>query len=670
MAIFVFVLVLKIVLGAIFSSDYENLLFTPFIKIFIQVAHNPWQYVFQNGLIEEFPYPPLMLYLYSFFLYLPTRLGIDIQLINSLIFKIPTLIADLTIYFLLTKLFENKRKEIAMFYWASPIILYASYMHSQLDLVPTSLLFIGIYLLIKRKLVWSAILFGLAVSSKFHVIAILPLVLIYVYRNYGRHQAIRYFLIPTLVYLFITYPYLLSQGYINLVLSNPKQTLLFDSFFVVGNLKVYLPLVLASVLYARFFYYRKINTDLFFSYVGLLFASFVFLVSPSPAWYVWLFPYISIFFIKIFPKAVEQGFLYLGLTASYIVYFVFFRVDNLSNLIFMGNKLFTVIPNKNMANISFSLLEFMLMATIYSFYKFGVRSNSVYKKNQSFVVGISGDSGVGKTTILEDMKGVLRERMLGIEGDADHKWGRTNKNWQTYTHLDPRANFLHRQAEHLSQLKKGKSISRVEYDHKMGNFTNPREVASREFIVMAGLHTLYLSKMRKMIDLKVYIDTDERIRKRWKIARDTVKRGEQKSRVMKLIKKRIPDYLKHVKTQREFADIIIRYFGGGTKKQDNLSLELVADANLHLDEIVGFLREKKYRIFWDYEKDLRNQRLILNDGIPGSLVKQMTALFITNSEEIVSANATYQSGYRGFVQFFILYALSERMREDHEENEF
>ena len=39
------------------------------------------------------------------------------------------------------------------------------------------------------------------------------------------------------------------------------------------------------------------------------------------------------------------------------------------------------------------------------------------------------------------------------EGDGDHKWQRGDSNWSKFTHLDPKANFIHKQADAAIQHK-------------------------------------------------------------------------------------------------------------------------------------------------------------------------------------------------------------------------
>ena len=86
---------IKVLLLALFSSEYKEAFFLPFIEIFLKTLSNPWTYVLDNSLNIEFPYHSLMLYIYSIF-YLPAYLmNIDNYYLSNLFFKIPTLVSDL-----------------------------------------------------------------------------------------------------------------------------------------------------------------------------------------------------------------------------------------------------------------------------------------------------------------------------------------------------------------------------------------------------------------------------------------------------------------------------------------------------------------------------------------------------------------------------------------------
>ena len=143
------------------------------------------------------------------------------------------------------------------------------------------------------------------------------------------------------------------------------------------------------------------------------------------------------------------------------------------------------------------------MFLLYAFYKYGIKSNSIYKKQTNLSIGIGGDSGVGKSTLVKNLKDILGDKLLQIEGDGEHKWERGDQNWNKFTHLDPKANHIHKQAEAIYDLKHNQAIYRSEYDHSTGKFTKPQKIEPKEFIVIAGLHPFYLPKLRKNIDLKI-----------------------------------------------------------------------------------------------------------------------------------------------------------------------
>ena len=57
-------IVLKLILMGLFSSDYQDIMFIPFVDTFLS-GHNPYDYYYQNHLISSFPYFPFMLLIES-----------------------------------------------------------------------------------------------------------------------------------------------------------------------------------------------------------------------------------------------------------------------------------------------------------------------------------------------------------------------------------------------------------------------------------------------------------------------------------------------------------------------------------------------------------------------------------------------------------------------------
>ncbi|WP_041853996.1 hypothetical protein [Thermobacillus composti] len=162
--LFLFIVALKLALLAIFSSGYKDLLFVPFVNFFISTWENPWQYFYDNHLPNSFPYPALMLYILSPFQLLSGLF--ENLLMQNLLFKLPLLLSDIVILVVLLKMYPHRPKAIIAFYFASPIIIYACYIHSQLDLIPTAFLIVSLYFLLRGKIVLSSLVFGMAISVK------------------------------------------------------------------------------------------------------------------------------------------------------------------------------------------------------------------------------------------------------------------------------------------------------------------------------------------------------------------------------------------------------------------------------------------------------------------------------------------------------------------------
>lgn len=657
---FVIIISIKLIILFLFSSQYFSELFFPFTKNFISNSLNPWQYYLSHNLnLDSFPYHPLMLFILYPFTALASAINIQ-QLA-----KLPLLLSDILIFIFLLRVFPNKLKSIYIYYFLNPIIIYAIYMHSQLDIIPTAILVWSVYFLAYKKYKYSAFLLGFALATKFHIIVALPLAIFYLYKTTTLKTIVTYIFIVLIIFLAFDIPFLFSEGFQRIVLFNAKQSLIFDSFYDIGGFKLLLPIATILSIYMHFFNQNKVNNDLLYFYFGILFVGILFFVSPAPAWYVWAIPFITIYFLQS-KNQNKNLLLYFGFSLSYLIFFILFYQSEYQDIIFMGNYVDFKIENEKLRNLSFTFLEVMLIATMYAFYKYGIKSNSIYKK-QNLTIGISGDSGVGKSTLLHNLEKLVGiDRVLQIEGDGEHKWERGDVNWHKFTHLDPKANHLHVQAEAIYSLKHNKIIYRSEYDHDSGKFTKPSKVIPKEFIIIAGLHLFYLPKLRKNIDLKIFIDTDESLRRHWKIIRDTNKRGYSTLKILEQIETRMKDASKYIYPQKKFADMVVKFFPtnnfelGSQSETISMGLMITIDANIHIEEI---LERLSCDFFWDYNDDLKSQYIKLS-SIPQNNFRQLSHDTIENLNELISPDVTFEKGYEGFVQFLSLKMISEKLKEE------
>ena len=651
---------IKIIILLVFSSEYNSMLFQPFVNSFINNGLiNPWQYYLVHNLnLDSFPYHSLMLLILCPFAALSNLFHFEA------LFKLPLLFADLGILYVLLKSFPNKEKSVYLFYFLNPIIIYAIYIHSQLDIIPTAILLYGIYLVIKNKYNYSSVVFGLALATKIHIIIALPLLFFYLYKIKNIKVALKYVAVSLFIFLMFDLPFLFSEGFIRMVLLNPKQSLLFDSFYNIGSVNILLPIAAILMIYLHFFNQEKVNHDLLYFYFGILFTATIFFIYSGSAWYVWMIPFVSIYFIQNDNN--RSRLLYIGFSVVYLVFFIFFYKSEYKDILFLGEEINIKLHNDRVADISFTLLEVTLVAIMYAFYKYGIKSNSIYRKQLNLIIGIGGDSGVGKTTLLNNLQNLLGDKLLQIEGDGEHKWERGDENWSKFTHLDPKANHIHKQSEAIFSLKHNETIFRSEYEHSDGKFSKPKKVKPKEFIVIAGLHPFYLPKLRKNIDFKIYIDTDETLRRHWKIIRDTKKRGYSSQKILEQIESRMEDAGKYIYPQKEFADMIIKYYPvnafvlGEEDETVILGLKITFDANIHIEDILDKLN---CPFIWDYNDDLRSQYIEIEHR-PQMNFENIALNSIENIMEIIAPDIKWESGYEGLIQLISLKMISEKLKEN------
>ena len=58
------IVLLKVILMGLFSSDYQDMMFIPFVGTFLS-GKNPYEHYYANNLIGSFPYFPYMLLIES-----------------------------------------------------------------------------------------------------------------------------------------------------------------------------------------------------------------------------------------------------------------------------------------------------------------------------------------------------------------------------------------------------------------------------------------------------------------------------------------------------------------------------------------------------------------------------------------------------------------------------
>jgi phosphoribulokinase len=177
------------------------------------------------------------------------------------------------------------------------------------------------------------------------------------------------------------------------------------------------------------------------------------------------------------------------------------------------------------------------------------------------ILGIVGDSAAGKTTLTAGIAETLgADRVTTLCTDDYHRYSRRQRAELGMTALDPRCNYIDIIEQHLRLLREGQPVLKPVYNHSTGELDAPEYVEPKPYIIVEGLLGYTTRAMRECYDVKVYLDPDEELRVRWKIQRDTAKRGYTPEQVRKQLQDRINDSPAYIHPQRTFADIVIRFY--------------------------------------------------------------------------------------------------------------
>ncbi len=180
----------------------------------------------------------------------------------------------------------------------------------------------------------------------------------------------------------------------------------------------------------------------------------------------------------------------------------------------------------------------------------------------SILVGIAGGTGSGKTSFADKLLARLgAERCATIAQDSYYKDGST---------LTPEAraaiNYDHPDAfdtsllvQDLRDLKAGRPVPFLTYDHAsysrkvLADSLQPRPV-----ILLEGILILTEEPLRRMMDIKLFIDTDADVRILRRLRRDLRERGRSFESVEKQYLGSVrPMHLEFVEPSKRYADLII-----------------------------------------------------------------------------------------------------------------
>lgn len=177
-----------------------------------------------------------------------------------------------------------------------------------------------------------------------------------------------------------------------------------------------------------------------------------------------------------------------------------------------------------------------------------------------FVLGVIGDSGSGKSTVVKGVRALLgAEHVADVKLDDYQRYTRAERAERGMTALNPAVHNFPLMLEHLQLLGRGRPVRSRSYDHRDGTFGPARVIEPKDVVLVRGLLGYPTPALRAAYDLAVFLDPEPDLLFRWKLRRDVRTRGYTEAEVLKNIAQHLLDSKEYVRPQAELADVVVRH---------------------------------------------------------------------------------------------------------------
>lgn len=196
-------------------------------------------------------------------------------------------------------------------------------------------------------------------------------------------------------------------------------------------------------------------------------------------------------------------------------------------------------------------------------------------KKKPIIIGVSGGSGSGKTSVSRAIfNNFPNHSIMMLEHDSYYKD-------QSHLSFEERlkTNYDHPFAfdtdlliEHLEKLLNYETIEKPVYDYVAHTRSTETVIQEpKEVIILEGILILEDKRLRDLMDIKIYVDTDDDIRIIRRIKRDMVERGRTLDSIidqyLSVVK---PMYHQFIEPTKRYADVIVPEGG-----ENHIAIDLI-----------------------------------------------------------------------------------------------
>ncbi|PIC84700.1 uridine kinase [Sporosarcina sp. P1] len=183
-------------------------------------------------------------------------------------------------------------------------------------------------------------------------------------------------------------------------------------------------------------------------------------------------------------------------------------------------------------------------------------------KKKPVVIGITGGSGSGKTSVTKKIHEVFQGHSVVVIEQDDYYKDQSHLVFEerlatNYDH--PLAFDTDLLIQHIHQLINRQAIEKPTYDYTLHTRSAEKiPVDSQDVIILEGILVLEDERLRDLMDIKLFVDTDSDIRIIRRILRDIHDRGRTVDSVVEQYVKVVrPMHNQFIEPTKKYADIII-----------------------------------------------------------------------------------------------------------------
>lgn len=184
------------------------------------------------------------------------------------------------------------------------------------------------------------------------------------------------------------------------------------------------------------------------------------------------------------------------------------------------------------------------------------------RENKPVIIGVTGGSGSGKTTVSRAIFEQLHGHSLLMLQEDSYYNDQSDMPFEeriktNYDH--PNAFDTELLVKQLKDLLDWKTIEKPIYDYTEHTRSSEVEkVEPKEVIILEGILVLNDPALRDLMDIKIFVDTDDDIRIIRRIQRDIEERGRSLQSVIDQYKSTVkPMYHQFIEPTKRYADIIV-----------------------------------------------------------------------------------------------------------------